>query len=122
MNCCFFISKYVLLTNHQCKKLITILDDLIAHCYVKSFQFANRNDCHPVCLAILMELQKKYPHIQLMIHASTQSSSKKNIKYAMIDDCLYCIFYYNEQQKGSKLAFEYAVKKKKVVINLTKKD
>lgn len=55
---------------------------------------------------------------------------------AMIDDCDYCVFYYDENNKpearktgratnacsaprsGTKLAYEYAVKKKKMIINV----
>ena len=125
MKCCLLISKHVVLTNRQCQQLITILDDLIVRCYVQSFWLGYRDDCHPVCCAIVMELQKKYPHIEVQIPSTIQSNkirSKKNPTYSIIDDCWYCIFYYNQQQKGSKLAFEYAQKKKKVVMNLAKKD
>ena len=46
--------------------------------------------------------------------------------YAMIDDCTYCVFYYNEsynvplKRSGTKIAYNYAVKKKKEIINLYK--
>ncbi len=57
---------------------------------------------------------------------------------AMIDDCDYCVLYYDENYKpearktgratnasrtprsGTKLAYEYAVKKKKMIINVAK--
>ena len=49
--------------------------------------------------------------------------------YDMIDHSTYCIFYYNEkyiphlkrnQKSGTKIAYEYAIKKKKQIINLYK--
>ncbi len=45
--------------------------------------------------------------------------------YMMIDQSTYCIFYYNEdyvplskRNSGTKLAYKYAVKKEKSIINL----
>ncbi len=44
----------------------------------------------------------------------------------MIDSSLYCVFYYNEnyiasrRNSGTKIAYKYAVKKKKEIINLYK--
>ena len=47
--------------------------------------------------------------------------------YEMIDNSDYCIFYYSDnyqssliRNSGTKLAYDYAVKKKKVIINLCK--
>ena len=51
--------------------------------------------------------------------------------YEMIDNCEYCIFYYNEnhitknrqqqqRKSGTKIAYEYAIKKKTQTINLYK--
>ena len=46
--------------------------------------------------------------------------------YAMIDDSTYWVFYYNEsynvplKRSGTKIAYNYAVKKKKEIINLYK--
>ena len=47
--------------------------------------------------------------------------------YAMIDDSDICVFYYNEnyvttlkRKSGTKLAYEYARRKKKQIINLNK--
>ncbi len=45
--------------------------------------------------------------------------------YEMIDRCSYCVFYYNEnyiapsrRNSGTKIAYKYATKKKKEIINL----
>ncbi|MBR2023536.1 MAG: hypothetical protein IJ996_03370 [Clostridia bacterium] len=45
--------------------------------------------------------------------------------YEMIDNATYCIFYYNEnhvsqlqRRSGTKIAYAYAVKKKKEIVNL----
>ena len=47
--------------------------------------------------------------------------------YEMIDSSTYCVFYYNknyitrlDRNSGTKLAYEYALKKKKQIINLSK--
>ena len=47
--------------------------------------------------------------------------------YEMIDNSMYCIFYYNEnyipqskRTSGTKIAYKYAIRKKKQIINLYK--
>ena len=46
--------------------------------------------------------------------------------YEMIDNSNYCVFYYNDKyvistrNSGTKIAYDYAVKKKKIIINVYK--
>ena len=76
---------------------------------------------------IIVEFQKK---------AGKYSYVERN--FEMIDNSMYCVFYYNENyitplkggtkhniissmgNSGTKTAYEYAMKKKKVIINLYK--
>ena len=47
------------------------------------------------------------------------------VRFEMIDKSNYCVFYYNanytplkKRNSGTKIAYDYAVKKKKIIINL----
>ncbi len=57
------------------------------------------------------------------------TNARRNVyvqrNYEMIDKSDFCIFYYNEQlspvkrKSGTKIALDYAIKKKKIIFNLT---
>lgn len=60
-------------------------------------------------------------HFKSKYLAGKSSYIERN--YAMIDDSDFCVFFYNEKQiikhsKGTSLAFSYAKRKKKNIINL----
>jgi uncharacterized phage-like protein YoqJ len=79
-------------------------------------------------------IDKSYEEYLLTLYEETYYPSKmqKTGKYVyvernyeMIDSATYCVFYYSEnhashlqRKSGTKIAYEYAVKKKKEIINL----
>ncbi len=81
-------------------------------------------------------IDKSYEEYLLKSYEKTYFPSKieKSGKYSyvernyeMIDNSLYCVFYYNENyiatskhNSGTKIAYKYAVKKKKIIFNIYK--
>ena len=79
-------------------------------------------------------IEKSYKKYLLQFYEETYFPSKiekagkssyVERNYEMIDSSAYCVFYYNEnyiaplkRNSGTKIAYQYAVKKKKTIINL----
>ncbi len=74
----------------------------------------------------LLELYEETYFAIKLKNAGKYSYVERN--YEMIDNSTYCIFYYNKdynplltsRKSGTKTAYEYAIKKKKEIINLYK--
>ena len=72
----------------------------------------------------LLGFEEEFEH-KTKYEAGRASYVERNL--AMINDSDFCVFYYNKEyvpttktNSGTKIAYEYAVKKKKIVINLFK--
>ena len=86
--------------------------------YVRS-AFQDINQSYEEYLLKLYEYTYFPPHLE---NAGKSSYIKRN--FEMITHCKYCVFYYNKhyqpakRKSGTKIAYEYAVKNNKEIINL----
>ena len=128
---------------------------------VTTFLFGSKSEFDNLSWKIVTELKKNYPLIKrVYVRAAYQFIDKSyeeyilqsyeetyfppklenagrfsyvEHNYEMIDNSMYCVFYYNEDympplnrntllpssnNSGTKIAYEYATKKKKIIINL----
>lgn len=132
-------------------KLYTTIENLIVTEKVSNFLFGSKSQFNDVCLQAVTELKKKYPAVKrIYVRAEFPEinddyknyllksydetyfpekilSSGKAIyverNYEMIDNCKFCIFYFDKKQatlkkSGTKIAYDYAVKKNKVIFNI----
>ena len=88
--------------------------------YVRS-SFQHISKSYEEYLLKLYEYTYFPPHLE---NAGKSCYIKRN--FEMITHCKYCVFYYNEnyqppkRKSGTKIAYEYAVKNNKEIINLYK--
>ncbi|MBQ3219044.1 MAG: DUF1273 family protein [Clostridia bacterium] len=132
-----------------------------------TFLFGSMSEFDDLSWKIVTELKEKYPFIKRIYVRSAYQHINKSYEeyllksyeetyfptklanagkycyvernYEMIDNSMFCVFYYNENYKpktehktkhnmlspskrnsGTKVAYEYAIKKKKQIINLYK--
>ena len=134
---------------------------------VTTFLFGSMSEFDNLSWEVVSGLKKEYPYIRRVYVRSAHQNINKSYEdyllksyeetyfppklenagkysyvernYDMIDNSLYCVFYYNEnyipplkrqskhntlspsrRNSGTKIAYKYALKKKKIVINLYK--
>lgn len=162
--CCFFGHRKIEVTDELVNRLKEVVGDLIIEKKVDTFLFGSKSQFDKLCLQVVTELKKKYPHIrriyvraefpyidedytayllkrydhtyypERMINAGKAAYIERN--YEMIDNSNYCVIYYDENympprrknsrrelfdyqpNSGTKLAYDYAVKKGKSIMNL----
>ena len=133
------------LDNSFRKQLKELLLSLIDDRNADTFLFGSRSDFNSLCLEVVTELQKERPQIRrVYVRAEYPYISKDYEDYLLgsydatyiIDKADLCIFYYDENYKpplkpatrgritreqpksGTKVAYEYAIKQQKKIINL----
>ncbi len=162
--CCFFGHRRIEISDELVNRIKEAVEDLITDKNVDTFLFGSKSRFDTLCVNVVTELKKKYPHIsriyvraefpyidedytayllesydytyypERMINAGRASYVERN--YEMIDKSNYCIIYYDENyipqrrknsrrdlfdyqpESGTKLAYNYAVKKGLRIINL----
>ena len=162
--CCFFGHRMIEVTDELVNRLEKVVDDLIVEKKVDTFLFGSKSQFDKLCLHVVTELKKKYPHIrriyvraefpnidedytsyllkrydhtyypERMINARKAVYVERN--YEMIDNSSYCVIYYDENympprrknsrrdlfdyqpKSGTAVAYDYAVRKGKSIINL----
>ena len=162
--CCFFGHRKIDATDGLISRLREIVEDLITDKKVDTLLFGSKSAFDELCLQVVTEFKKKYPHIkriyvraefpyidesyteyllqsyertyypERMINAGKAAYVERNCE--MIDNSSYCVIYYDENYKpprrrnskrdvfdyqpssGTKLAYDYAIKKNITVINL----
>ncbi|MBQ2941500.1 MAG: DUF1273 family protein [Clostridia bacterium] len=162
--CCFFGHRRIEISDELVNRIKEAVEDLIKYKNVDTFLFGSKSRFDTLCVNVVTELKKKYPHIsriyvraefpyidedyaayllenydytyypERMINAGRASYVERN--YEMIDKSNYCIIYYDENympprrknsrrdlfdyqpESGTKLAYNYAVKKGLRIINL----
>lgn len=162
--CCFFGHRKIDVTDNLVSYLKEIIEELITKNNVDTFLFGSKSRFDSLCLDVVMELKKKYPHIRRvyvraefphidedytsyllqwyddtyypdrMIAAGKAAYVERN--YELINNSSYCIIYYDENynpnrrknsrkdlfdyqpKSGTKVAYDYAVKKKRTIINI----
>ncbi len=162
--CCFFGHRKIIVTDELISRLQKIVEELIIGKKVNTFLFGSKSDFNDLCLDVVTELKKKYPHIrriyvraefpyidesytkyflekyehtyypQIIENSGKATYVERN--YEMIDNSSYCIIYYDENympprrmnskkdlfdyqpNSGTKIAYDYAVKKNKLILNI----
>lgn len=156
--CCVFGHRKIEITNDLVRRTKSFVEDLITDKKVDTFLFGSRSEFDKLCLAIVTELKKKYPHIRRiyvraeypyidesymsyllksydhtyypegLINAGKAAYVERNCE--MIDNSSCCVAYYNENYQpprrklnhqpnsGTKLAYDYAVRKGLEIINV----
>ena len=146
--CCFIGHRKNKLEDLKIKKLKIIIENLILEQNFLYFLFGSKSKFNDICLNIMLELKQKFPYIKLIyIRAEYQfindtykkyllnyydytffpsklKNSNKFIyikrNYLMIDKSNICIFHFdtNKRNGGTKLAYNYAIKNNKNIINI----
>ena len=162
--CCFFGHRKIEVTDELASRLKEAVEDLIVDKNVDTFLFGSKSQFDKLCLQVVTELKKKYPHIiriyvraefpyidegytayllkrydhtyypERIINAGKAAYVERN--YEMIDNSRYCVIYYDENymsprrknsrqdlfdyqpKSGTAVAYDYAFKKRKNIINL----
>lgn len=136
--CSFFGAKNGRCAEEAYPAVKTVVEKLITADGVNVFLFASQSEFELLCLKAVNELKNTFPNIRrLYVRAERgyvndeckefvasnyddtfcpfESTAKRN--YYMIDNSGYCVFG-NKKESGTKRAYQYAVKKKKHVIDL----
>ena len=162
--CCFFGHRKIEVTDELVSRLKEVVENLITEKKVDAFLFGSKSQFDKLCLHIVTEVKKKYPHIRRiyvraefpyidedytvyllksydhtyypkrLINSGKAVYVERN--YEMIDNSSYCVIYYDENymlprrknskrdlfdyqpKSGTKLAYDYAVKKGLTILNL----
>ena len=122
--CCFFGHRRIEISDELVNRIKEAVEDLITDKNVDTFLFGSKSRFDTLCVNVVTELKKKYPHIsriyvraefpyidedyaayllesydytyypERMINAGRASYVERN--YEMIDKSNYCIIYYDE--------------------------
>ena len=122
--CCFFGHRKIDVTDELIRRLRETVEYLITEKKVDTFLFGSKSEFNDLCLQVVTELKKKYPHIrriyvraefpyidenytayllqsyehtyypERMINAGKAAYVECN--YEMIDSSSYCVIYYDE--------------------------
>lgn len=122
--CCFFGHRKIEVTDELVSRLNDIVEDLIVEKKVNTFLFGSKSQFDKLCLAVVTDLKRKYPHIrriyvraefpyidedytayllemydhtyypERMINAGRATYVECN--YEMINNSRYCVIYYDE--------------------------
>ena len=122
--CCFFGHRKIKITDELINRLNKIIEDLIVEKKVETFLFGSKSRFDKLCLKVVTELKKEYPHIrriyvraefpyidenytayllkrydhtyypERLINAGKAAYVERN--YEMIDNSRYCVIYYDE--------------------------
>ena len=122
--CCFFGHRKIEVTDELVNRLEEVVGNLITEKKVDTFLFGSKSQFYKLCLAVVTELKKKYPHIrriyvraefpyidenyiayllkrydhtyypERIINAGKEAYVERN--YEMIDNSNYCVIYYDK--------------------------
>ena len=122
--CCFFGHRKIEVTDELVNRLKEVVEDLIVEKKIDTFLFGSKSQFDKLCLMVVTEFKKKYPHIrriyvraefpyidedytayllksydhtyypERMINAGRAAYVERN--YEMIDNSGYCVIYYDE--------------------------
>ena len=122
--CCFLGHRKIEVTDELINRLKEVVENLIIENEVDIFLFGSKSQFDKLCLQVVTELKKKYPHIrriyvraefpyidedytayllkrydhtyypERMINAGKAAYVERN--YEMIDNSSYCVIYYDE--------------------------
>lgn len=147
--CCFIGHRKIERTQELEKKVYKVVEDLVVNQKIDTFLFGSRSEFNDLCYDVVTKLKEKYPSIwriyvrgeypyinddykkyllqyyedsyypEMVLGAGKLAYIKRN--YEMITKSRICVFYYiNDINKGTKIAFQFAEKKKKNIINIGK--
>ena len=122
--CCFFGHRKIEVTDELVNRLREVVEDLITGKKVDTFLFGSKSQFDKLCLSVVTEFKKKYPHIRrIYVRAEFPYISEDYISYLlksydhtyypetmvnagkavyvernceMIDNSSYCVIYYDE--------------------------
>lgn len=122
--CCFFGHRKIEITDGLVNRLTEIVEDLIIEKEINTFLFGSKSEFDKLCLKVVTELKKKYPHIRRIYVRAEFPYIDENYKayllksydytyypkqlinagkavyvernYDMIDNSNYCIIFYDE--------------------------
>ncbi len=163
--CCFFGHRKIEETEDLLNRLKEVVENLIVEHRVNTFLFGSKSAFDDLCLRVVTELKRKYPHIiRIYVRAEFPEIDERYTAYLleiydrtyyperlknagravyvernfeMIDHSSYCVLYYDENymppkrknsqkdltayqpKSGTKLAYDYAVKKGLKIVNMT---
>ena len=127
--CCFFGHRKIEVTDELVCRLNDTLEGLIVENKIDTFLFGSKSEFDKLCLKVVTKLKKKYPHIKRIY-------VRAEFPYINDDYTAYLLKYYDENympaarknskknlseyqpKSGTKLAYDYAVGKGDVVINM----
>ena len=122
--CCFFGHRKIEVTDELVNRLQEVVEDLITGKKVNTFLFGSKSQFDKLCLSVVTEFKKKYPHIrriyvraefpyisedytsyllksydhtyypEMMVNAGKAVYVERNCE--MIDNSSYCVIYYDE--------------------------
>jgi len=125
--CCFFGHRRIEVTDELASRLKEIIEGLIIEKKVDTFLFGSKSEFDRLCLRVVTELKRTYPHIrriyvraefpyidksytayllkrydhtyypEQMIQAGKAAYVERN--YEMIDNSYYCVIYYDENYR-----------------------
>ncbi len=125
--CCFFGHRRIEATDELASRLKEIIEGLIIEKKVDTFLFGSKSEFDRLCLRVVTELKRTYPHIrriyvraefpyvdksyttnllkrydrtyypERMIQAGKAAYVERN--YEMIDNSHYCVIYYDENYR-----------------------
>ncbi len=146
--CCFIGHRKIENKSNIYNQLKQCVQDLITKSHVTTFLFGSRSQFNDLCLEVVTELKDVYPDIlRVYVRAEYEHISADFEKYLLtfydktyyaekarnanrlvyvkrneelIDTSNICVFYnkYNAPHSGASMAFEYAQKHKKKIIEI----
>ena len=150
--CCFFGHRKIDVTEELVSRLEGVIEDLVIKEEINTFLFGSKSEFDGLCLNVVAELKKKYPHIiRIYVRAEFPYINEEYTKYLlkmydetyypkgiikagkavyvkrnfeMVDKSSCCVIYYDDnyvstkQKSGTKVAYEYAVKKGLKIYNV----
>lgn len=147
-SCCFIGHKEIENKSYLYKQLKQCIQNLITKSNITTFLFGSRSEFNDLCLKVVTELKDTYPYIKrVYIRAEYEYISIDYTNYLLtfydetfyakkahnanrfvyvkrneelIDNSIICIFYYkyNIPHSGTAIAFNYAQKHKKHIIEI----
>ena len=122
--CCFFGHRKIEVTDELVNRLQEVVEDLITRKKVDTFLFGSKSQFDKLCLSVVTEFKKKYPHIRrIYVRAEFPYNDEDYTAYLlksydhtyypervvnagkavyvernceMIDNSSYCVIYYDE--------------------------
>lgn len=143
----FFGHRKIEITERLKVNLYNLIEYLISIKHISVFVFGSKSQFNELCYQTVTELKEKYSKIRRVYVRAEYPYIREDYKsyllnsyedtyypksvlgagravyikrnYEMIDKSNICVFYYKEKHKcGTKIAYDYAIKKGKEIINI----